>query len=373
MAESRVSVSLVGCGFNGFGQLQLFPLKTSRTQQERLGGEKTAGDCSTASNSELSVFTMTPLASIQTSEQPRDVCISSTWDATFFFVEFPSFWATYASPKWLHTLSFAEKHSLTSDEGIKKVCKCQNNSLLLQTTKQRNILVDMQSPNEPICTEILFPNHFTLLTISDCQTYFLVDGGKLHCPAASEKSIPTSFGSMMSPSLTFTKAACGADHVVLLTDTGCVFSFGLGTRGQLGHGDIQQAKEPILVEALAGIPVKDIACGSWHSLALSEYGDVYSWGWNEAGQLGHSLGDRQPVVALPTLVDGDEEESYCCIGAGSRHSAALLVGGRLRVWGWNRYGQLGCGFNERTNINTATQEYNKHYFIAPQLLEHLSN
>ena len=349
MACLSSSITFGGCGFNGFGQLQLLPLKTSRTDIS--DDEKTSNDCSAQSTAvSNSVSSMTPLVSFHTSERPRDVCISSTWDATFFYIEFSSFWATYASPKWLRTLSIAEKHSLTADEGIKRIFMCQNNSLLLQTTKQRNFLVDMQKSNEPICTEILLSKHFTLLTISDSQTYFLDDDGKLYHPAAIKKPIPTSFGSIVSPSLTFTKAACGADHIVLLTDSGCVFSFGLGTRGQLGHGDIQQAKEPILVEALAGIPVKDIACGSWHSLALSEYGDVYSWGWNEDGQLGHSLGSRQPVVALPTLIDGEEDESYSCIGAGSRHSAALLVGGRLRVWGWNKYGQLG---NEKISKQNA--------------------
>ena len=39
-----------GCGFNGFGQLQLLPLKTSRTQQQDiLDDEKTSNDCSAQS------------------------------------------------------------------------------------------------------------------------------------------------------------------------------------------------------------------------------------------------------------------------------------------------------------------------------------
>ena len=29
-----------------------------------------------------------------------------------------------------------------------------------------------------------------------------------------------------------------------------------------------------------------LASGGWHNLALTESGDVYSWGWNESGQLG---------------------------------------------------------------------------------------
>lgn len=32
--------------------------------------------------------------------------------------------------------------------------------------------------------------------------------------------------------------------------------------------------------------VTQVSAGGWHNLALGEGGDVYSWGWNESGQLG---------------------------------------------------------------------------------------
>ena len=349
MAVSTVRgcvTSLIGCGFNGFGQLQLIPLRTSdgHTYQGN-----TIGSCRSTvmySDTEMIVSCLTPLITFDTFECPREVCFSTAWDATFLFVEFSQFWATYSSSKWHQTLSLVEEHHLAPDEGIKKVFQQVENSLLLLTTKKRCLLVNSSNPNRLTCTEQPLTDLQTLIAISDSlQVYCISEGGKLHKYLTTDEPRLTPPGPLIAPSLTFAKAACGADHVILLTDTGCVYTFGLGSRGQLGLGHIQPAEEPVLVEALAGVPVKDIACGSWHSLALSVYGDVYSWGWNEAGQLGHSLDSRQPVVSLPTLIEGENgkegEECYTSVGAGSRHSAALSDKMRLHVWGWNGYGQLG--------------------------------
>lgn len=76
------------------------------------------------------------------------------------------------------------------------------------------------------------------------------------------------------------KICCGAEHAMLLTENGDVYTWGNGLRGQLGHGSIQNEETPKLVENLAGIRVIDIAAGAFHSVAVSIYGDLYVWGWN---------------------------------------------------------------------------------------------
>ena len=59
----------------------------------------------------------------------------------------------------------------------------------------------------------------------------------------------------------------------------------LGSRGELGLGDLEERKEPVLLEALGGLTVTQVSAGGWHNLALGEEA-VYAWGWNESGQLG---------------------------------------------------------------------------------------
>lgn len=82
------------------------------------------------------------------------------------------------------------------------------------------------------------------------------------------------------------KIVAGAEHCLLLSLNGDVFSFGCGLRGVLGHGDVNSCENPKQIEHLAGLKIIDIAAGSYHSIAVSSFNDVYVWGWNTNGQLG---------------------------------------------------------------------------------------
>lgn len=43
----------------------------------------------------------------------------------------------------------------------------------------------------------------------------------------------------------------------------------------MGHGDVNSSEQPTIIEALAGLKIVDIAAGSFHSIAVSSFGDVY--------------------------------------------------------------------------------------------------
>ncbi|XP_053601260.1 RCC1 domain-containing protein 1 [Plodia interpunctella] len=149
---------------------------------------------------------------------------------------------------------------------------------------------------------------------------------------------------------------CGFEHFMLLTDAGRVYTWGNGRRLQLGHGDLDNLDTPTEVEALAGIRIVKICAGGWHSAALSEFGDLYVWGWNDIGQLGirNNKGKEQTVsdilttTMLPTVVDVfndcNEEivnlnvKDFAC---GSRHTAIILEDNSVWTSGCNKYGQLG--------------------------------
>ena len=60
--------------------------------------------------------------------------------------------------------------------------------------------------------------------------------------------------------------------------SGHVFSWGLGSEGQLGHGDKQTLWLPRLIEELESHVVTDIACGSAHAAAIDSNGELFTWG-----------------------------------------------------------------------------------------------
>ena len=56
-----------------------------------------------------------------------------------------------------------------------------------------------------------------------------------------------------------------------------VFTWGRGEDGQLGLGDTSDQDEPTYVDALRGVGVRQIACGSGHTVVLTTDGEVYTW------------------------------------------------------------------------------------------------
>jgi E3 ubiquitin-protein ligase HERC2 len=66
-----------------------------------------------------------------------------------------------------------------------------------------------------------------------------------------------------------------------------VFSWGEGEDGKLGQNNRLSLDKPRLIECLKSKRIRDIACGSSHSAAITSSGELYTWGLGEYGRLGH--------------------------------------------------------------------------------------
>ncbi|XP_072439985.1 probable E3 ubiquitin-protein ligase HERC4 [Chiloscyllium punctatum] len=179
------------------------------------------------------------------------------------------------------------------------------------------------------------------------HSVFLVDDGTVFTCGENEKgqlarqeSGPPSIGQVMALSTKkVVHVACGKHHTLALCENGSVFAWGAGTYGQLGIGrccDI--VSRPRWVE-LASIPIVQVTCGRYHSLALSKGGAVYSWGQNTYGQLG--LGEEVYSQLQPRHVISLTGIPVAQIAAGGRHSFVLSLSGAVFSWGRNNHGQLG--------------------------------
>ena len=91
------------------------------------------------------------------------------------------------------------------------------------------------------------------------------------------------------------------------------------------------------------MPVKAIAAGGSHSLALLNDGTVVAWGYDNYGQLGDnsSVSSSVPVQVVDST--NLKLSGVIAIAAGLDHSLALKSDGTLWAWGYNGYGQLGLG------------------------------
>ena len=146
------------------------------------------------------------------------------------------------------------------------------------------------------------------------------------------------------------KMQSGLEHTLILTSNGDVYSFGCCLRGQLGLGTMS-VEEPVkLVDALGGIKIIDISCSGFCSVAVSSFGDVYSFGWNTNGQLGiKKTTDRcKQVYSLPEIVESIENEldPVTSVSCGYKHTILRTEKNKLFASGLNNYGQLGINKEE---------------------------
>jgi alpha-tubulin suppressor-like RCC1 family protein len=136
----------------------------------------------------------------------------------------------------------------------------------------------------------------------------------------------------------------GKDHCLCLNDKGEVFAMGRGEFGRLGTAGSGDEKVPVKLAALEGVKVKRIASGSSFNAAITNDGSVYTWGRNDAGQLGLGVGltfDTHSMESVPTRVefdyestDGEEEQVHVDeVACGHRHMIARTVEGRVFTWG----------------------------------------
>jgi alpha-tubulin suppressor-like RCC1 family protein len=76
--------------------------------------------------------------------------------------------------------------------------------------------------------------------------------------------------------------SCGYQFFMALTEDGKVFVLGVNEYGQLGQGTSNTVQAtPVYLLSLQGIPVKQIACGAYHSVVLTTSGSIFTFGRNK--------------------------------------------------------------------------------------------
>jgi regulator of chromosome condensation len=111
--------------------------------------------------------------------------------------------------------------------------------------------------------------------------------------------------------------------------TGSVVVFGSGDCGQLGMGeDFVTCPRPKRHPFFEGKGIVAVAAGGLHTLALSQGGQVFSWGCNDERALGHPAAEFTVSRVL-----GLNDEFIVQIACGDSISAALSAEGRIYTWG----------------------------------------
>ncbi|KAI5078096.1 hypothetical protein GOP47_0007920 [Adiantum capillus-veneris] len=146
------------------------------------------------------------------------------------------------------------------------------------------------------------------------------------------------------------QVACGGRHAALVSKQGEVFCWGEESGGRLGHGIDADVAHPQFVEALSSTNIEFVACGEYHSCAVSLSGELFTWGdgTHNVGLLGHGndVGHWLPK-RLNSPLEGLRIASVSC---GPWHTALVTSSGQLFTFGDGTFGVLGHGDKSSTWI-----------------------
>ena len=97
--------------------------------------------------------------------------------------------------------------------------------------------------------------------------------------------------------------SAGATHSIAMDRWGQVFTFGDNDYGQIGANEGEIYPNPVQIEGLSSV---DVAAGGKHSLALQDLLTLFAWGDNSRGQLGTTITGSssiptEVVLPYPTL------------------------------------------------------------------------
>ena len=182
-----------------------------------------------------------------------------------------------------------------------------NRSDLKEKSNNNNNAQDLDESSE---REI--PAHIVQICKGKYHLVKLTSDGKVHCSGKSYFGVSGLGGSASSektkplPNLInqrIIQITCGEFHSMALSNTGDLYTWGMGFEGQLGlNNQYKVASSPRYLNFFYKKPVKFVCCGYNYSLAITRDDSLlYGWGENKLGQLG--LGNTRQIIDKPTLIN----------------------------------------------------------------------
>lgn len=232
-----------------------------------------------------------------------------------------------------------------TDDGSVYSAGC-NEAGELGRSGKRSLFIKLESLEAFVCTDVAIGDGFVILILNDGRqiSWGRSEMGQLGLGNRENKEKPkrASILSSVPGELGFIQISAGGQHCVAISVRGNVFTWGGNRTGQLGDGFLNSCPSPTIVPQLKHRPVVSVVAGENHCLVMTVGGNLYSWGDNGQGQLGH--GDTTKRLR-PELVRSLKIAQASSIAAGKAHSLCSAKNGLLFAFGSNFYGQLGLGLD----------------------------
>jgi alpha-tubulin suppressor-like RCC1 family protein len=131
-----------------------------------------------------------------------------------------------------------------------------------------------------------------------------------------------------------------------MLDDGSLHTFGDGSYGKLGHGDMETLLAPKRVVAAdwEGRRVVSVACSGSHTAVMLDDGSLYTFGDGDDGLLGHGDEENQLAPTRVALPCAAESEPPAVVGIAFSATLAVAWTADGRVFAWGKagvHGELG--------------------------------
>ena len=180
-----------------------------------------------------------------------------------------------------------------------------------------------------------------------------------------------------------------------ITESGDLYSSGLHICGILGRNGTRKEKSfytQQLIDLSAESKTSCVQSGVKHAVVLTQSNEIYTWGYNNLGQLGISNSDFRKIMKTeynnktgdyfeysnaPEIVPFFYKNNRLLISAiscGSNFTVALTSAGKMYGWGDNTHYQLAVE-NSTSPLVTISDEGSKYYIREPLEIScfHISN
>lgn len=151
----------------------------------------------------------------------------------------------------------------------------------------------------------------------------------------------------------FTQISVGYDSGFAISQDGELYSWGCNNYGQLGGGEIDKNPDKryadrrnIPVHIMTDKKFKQVSAGQSPTVfAIDEYGISWCWGWNRYGAAG--IGNTEYSVLEPARMAINIK--FTQISANGNHAAAVDTEGHVWTWGSDEHGESGTmAFKNKT-------------------------
>jgi alpha-tubulin suppressor-like RCC1 family protein len=189
---------------------------------------------------------------------------------------------------------------------------------------------------------------FTTVSAGDDFTCGLTAAGAAYCwghNGAADLGVDTiDFDPHPTPllvvdSLNLTTIATGSHHTCAIGSGGAAYCWGSGAFGEIGNGHTSPGLVPTAVTG--GLAFLSIGAGDNHSCGLTTGGAAYCWGTDQSGELGNGQAGEFVIDSMPVPVSGGL--AFTQLGLNGLHSCAMTSNENLYCWGGDVHGELGHG------------------------------